>query len=190
LLYKIPAPKMRKNIHTQKLTKLKYAVLVVLVMGLPGTFFFIQGYGEPFFCKLLCPAGTLEAGLPLTLANAALRDRIGGLFFWKLTLLIAVLALSVGVFRPFCRFLCPLGALYGFFNRYALGGIHLDERRCTHCGTCTRTCTMDTRRVNDRECIRCGACRKVCPAGAIRVHGPQQLFFRLQKGQKCARSSP
>lgn len=167
LLYKIPGPKVRKNALTRKLSGGKYAILALLVIGLPGAFFFIQGYGEPFFCKLVCPAGTLEAGIPLVLANQALRDLIGGLFFWKLALLISILALSVGLFRFFCRFLCPLGAIYGLLNRYALLGIHLDEAACTHCGTCAKTCKMDTRRVNDRECIRCGECRQDCPAQAI-----------------------
>jgi polyferredoxin len=167
LLYKIPSPKVRKNALTRKLTGLKYALLVLLVIGLPGAFFFIEGYGAPFFCKLVCPAGTLEAGIPLVLANQALRDLIGGLFFWKLALLISIAALSVVLFRFFCRFLCPLGGIYGLFNRYALLGIQIDEAACTHCGTCAKKCKMDTGMVNDRECIRCGECMQDCPVQAI-----------------------
>ncbi|MHB9293901.1 putative electron transport protein YccM [Hollandina sp. SP2] len=167
LLYKIPSPKVRKNAFTRKLTRLKYAILALLVIGLPGAFFFIQGYGVPFFCELVCPAGTLEAGIPLVIADQTLQDLIGGLFFWKLALLISIAGLSVVLFRFFCRFLCPLGVIYGFFNRYALVGIKVDEAACTHCGTCAKTCKMDTRRVTDRECIRCGACRQECPAQAI-----------------------
>jgi polyferredoxin len=167
LLYKIPAPKIRKNALTRKLTGLKYAVLALLVIGLPGAFFFMEGYGTPFFCKLLCPAGTLEAGIPLLLANPALRDLIGPLFFWKLALLIAIAALSIPLFRFFCRFLCPLGAIYGLLNRCALLGISRDEAACTHCGSCGRSCKMDAAIVNDRECIRCGECMLTCPSHAI-----------------------
>jgi polyferredoxin len=167
LLYRIPSPKLRKNALTRKLSLLKYGFLAVLVIGLPGAFFFIQGYGAPFFCELVCPAGTLEAGIPLVLLNQALREMIGGLFFWKLALLIAIAALSVALFRCFCRFICPLGALYGLFNRYALLGMQVDGEICTHCGTCAKTCKMDTRIANDRECIRCGECRSDCPANAI-----------------------
>jgi polyferredoxin len=167
LLYKIPSPKIRKNALTKKLSWFKYGVLAVLVIGLPLAFFFIEGYGAPFFCELLCPAGTLEAGIPLVLLNDALRERIGSLFFWKLSILIVIVVLSVCLFRFFCRFLCPLGALYGLFNRYALLGIRIDAGTCTHCGTCAKHCKMDTTITNDRECIRCGACIHKCPKQAL-----------------------
>ncbi|MDR2634303.1 MAG: 4Fe-4S binding protein [Treponema sp.] len=178
LLYKIPVPKVRKNALTRTLSSLKYAILALLVIGLPLAFFFIEGYGQPFFCKLLCPAGTLEAGIPLVLLNQAFRDLIGSLFFWKLALLIGMVVLSAVLFRFFCRFLCPLGAIYGLFNRYALLGVQVDEAACTHCGTCAKTCKMDSAMVNDRECIRCGECMQVCPVKAIHSISPCSLTRR------------
>src|SRR5574344_700259 len=75
---------------------------------------------------------------------------------------------SVFMFRPFCRFMCPLGAVYSFFNKIALFGIKVDQKKCTHCGACTSSCQMDTIEVNDRECIRCGECKEKCPFDAIR----------------------
>jgi polyferredoxin len=172
-LYKIPSPKLRKTALSRRLTLVKYAFLIILVLGIPGIAL-IYGYGIPLFCKYICPAGTLEAGIPLALANSAIRNSIGGLFYWKLTLLIALGLASIPVFRVFCRFLCPLGALYGLLNRYALWGIRRDRGTCTNCGTCAAACKMDTRIANDRECIRCGACVRRCPAHALSQVFPGQ----------------
>ena len=69
--------------------------------------------------------------------------------------------------EAFCRFLCPLGAIYGFFNPVAILGIRRDDTKCNRCGACARMCKMDTRIVCDRECIKCGECRDICPQKAI-----------------------
>jgi polyferredoxin len=140
LLYKLPSPKVPKNGLTRKLSLLKYGFLGLPVLALPLGAFLVYGYGKPFFCKFICPAGTLEAGLPLVLLNTAFRELAGGLFFLKLTLLAALVLSAVFVFRPFCRFICPLGAIYGFFNRFALFGMRIQEENCTHCGKCAALC--------------------------------------------------
>ena len=72
------------------------------------------------------------------------------------------------IFRAFCRFLCPLGALYSLLSRLALLGVKVDGERCVDCGACVRACPMDIRRVGDRECVHCGECIQVCPTKAIR----------------------
>jgi polyferredoxin len=170
-LYRIPSPKLPKSPLTRRLSLLKYGFLTFPVIVLPLGAFVAYGLGEPFFCKFLCPAGTLEAGLPLVLLNAAFRELAGGLFILKLALLAACVAAAVFIFRPFCRFACPLGAIYGLFNRYALWGIRRDRGLCTNCGSCAEACKMDTRIANDRECIRCGDCIRACPAGALSMPG-------------------
>lgn len=172
LLYKIPTKKLKKSRATRALSWLKYAVLAVFVVGLPLWYLAKNGVGTPAFCKFLCPAGTLEGGIPLAAADARLRASLGALFNWKLAVLLAVGILSVFLFRPFCRFLCPLGAIYSFFNRVAVFGVRVQEDRCTHCGRCVRFCKLDVRSINDRECIRCGECVKVCPVGAVSMRRP------------------
>lgn len=167
LLYKIPSPKLRKNAFTQKLLLLKYAVAVIFVLLLPVYFLWQDGVGAPAFCKYICPAGTLEAGLPLLALNANLRDGIGLLFGWKFLLMLVILGACVFIYRPFCRFLCPLGAWYGLFNKLSAFGITVDKAKCTGCNACVRFCKMDCQKVNDRECINCGECKKICPEGAI-----------------------
>lgn len=161
LLYKIPSGKIRKGRWSRKLSLLKYGVLLMFVIIIP------LWYAKPGFCKYICPAGTLEAGLPLTVADEALRSLTGALFTWKVIVLILVIVSAVFIFRSFCRFFCPLGAFYSLFHRTACVGMKIDESRCTHCRACTSFCKMDVREVGDRECIQCGECRKVCKEQAL-----------------------
>lgn len=167
LLYKIPAKKLKKSRATRWLSWLKYVILAVFVIYLPLYLAAATGVGSPAFCKWICPAGTLEAGVPLVSANQDLQNMIGWLFHWKVLVLLATLTASVFIYRPFCRFLCPLGAIYSFFNRFAFFGVRVDEAKCSHCGKCVRACKMDVKKINDRECIRCGECRSVCEFDAI-----------------------
>ena len=168
LLHKIPSKKLKKSPLTRKLSQLKYAVLLIFALAIPA-WFALRRLPMPGFCKFICPAGTLEGAVLLLLhpTNGALRAMAGGLFWWKLTLLVLILAACVFVYRAFCRFLCPLGALYGLMARLALLGVKVDESRCTACGACLRLCPMDIRRVGDRECVHCGSCIDLCPAKAI-----------------------
>lgn len=168
LLDKIPLPKIRKGAWSRRLSWLKYAVLALLVVAAPLILLAVTGVGTPAFCSWLCPAGTLEAGIPLLTMNEDLRRMIGPLFSWKMFVLIAIVAACLFIYRPFCRFLCPLGALYSFFNRFALLRWTVAEDECVHCGACVAACKMDIREVGDRECIQCGACVSACEQGAIR----------------------
>ena len=122
------------------------------------------------FCQYLCPAGTLGGGIPLLLTNPSLRQAAGALFQWKALVLAAVVSASAVIHRPFCKYLCPLGAFYALFNRFSFYQMHLDKDKCVGCGKCERSCPMDvevTKNINSPECIRCGKCRSVCPAGAV-----------------------
>ncbi|MBO4679265.1 MAG: 4Fe-4S binding protein, partial [Lachnospiraceae bacterium] len=111
--------------------------------------------------------GTLFGGIPLVLANGNLQGQIGFLFWWKVGVLLALLLLSLLISRPFCRYLCPLGAIYGLFNRFCLIGVKTDENACNNCGLCVKKCQMDVLHVGDHECIQCGECTGVCPCHAI-----------------------
>ena len=168
LLDKVPLPKIRKGAWSRAFSWGKYVILFGLVIVAPIVLLNATGIGTPAFCAYLCPAGTLEAGIPLVAMNEDLRFMLGALFDWKVGVLVALLAVSLFVYRPFCRFFCPLGALYSFFNRFALLRYRVDEEACTNCGACLDVCKVDIRRVSDRECIQCGACVTSCKTSAIR----------------------
>ena len=179
LLYKIKTPKIRKNRVSRVFTYLKYILLVALVIVIP---IMLQ---SPTFCKYICPAGTFGGGIGLLVhpENADFFAMLSGLFTWKFFLLIAIIVLSIFCFRFFCRFLCPLGAIYGFFNKFALIGVKLDKSKCTDCGLCVSHCKMDIKRVGDHECINCGECIAVCPTQAISWKG-SQIFLHSNAIEK------
>lgn len=182
LLYKIKTPKLKKNPVTRVLSGLKYVILVVFVFIVP-ILYALRDIPLPAFCKYICPAGTIEGGLTL-LSNAANKSfftMLGPLFTWKFLLMISIVVGSVFIFRLFCRFLCPLGALYGIFNRISLFGIKVEKPDCVNCGLCVSTCKLDIRHVADRECISCGECIPVCPTKAIHWKG-SGILLRQNEG--------
>lgn len=171
LLHKIPFPKKIGIFPGDRLLrKLKYVIFLVFVILMPMFIVDLLGQGAPYFCKLICPAGTLEGGLPLVLLNKGMRGAIGWLYAWKNVLLVVILVLSVIIYRPFCKYICPLGAVYSLFQPISVFRYRVDQELCTHCGACAKACKMQVDPVkspNHPECIRCGQCKKVCPTGAL-----------------------
>lgn len=171
LLHKIPFPRKLKTFKGDRLLrKLKYVILVVFVILLPMFLVDLLGQGAPYFCKLICPVGTLEGGIPLTILNEGLRGAIGWLYTWKVAILAVVLVLSIIIHRPFCKYICPLGAIYSVFNPISVFRYHVDKEKCVGCGACAKACGMGcdpVQNANSLECIRCGQCKQVCPTGAI-----------------------
>jgi len=171
LLNKIPHRKLSIPEKIDRRMRLfKYGVLAIAVLALPMFLVDAFGLGAPYFCKWLCPAGTLEGGIPLVLTNAGLRASLGFLFWWKMGLLVLTIVFSIFIYRPFCKYVCPLGALYALFNRISLTRMELNRESCISCGKCVRACPMQVqvlKDINSAECIRCGKCAMECPTGAI-----------------------
>lgn len=171
LLYKIPGgKKLRKLPGDRWLKGLRFVVLALLVILLPLFVVDIVGQGQPWFCKYLCPSGTLFGGIPLVASNESLQGALGWLFTWKTAILAVLLVLSVFVCRPFCRYLCPLGALYAPFNKFAFYRYQVENDLCTSCGQCQKACSFDIpvwQSPNSLDCIRCGDCQRACPTGAL-----------------------
>lgn len=145
----------------------RYLSLLALAVALPA---FLN---EPWFCKL-CPAGTLEAGLPIVgqaFVKAKLLGQysqfwgmVGWLFAVKLVILLGFVLASLFVKRPFCRTFCPLGAIFGLFNRASLIQISYD-RSCETKADCRKVCPVDIdirKDPSSPDCIRCLQCT-VCP---------------------------
>ena len=177
LLHKIKTPKVEKGRITRVFSYFKYIILVFFAIVFPLVY---AGYEFPLpgFCKYICPAGTLEGavGLLSNPENESMLGMLGPLFTWKFLLMVIFLVGAVFLYRFFCRFFCPLGAIYGLFNKISFVGVKLDKEACVDCGLCVGKCKMDIRHVGDQECIQCGECLDVCPTGAIQWKGPKILL--------------
>lgn len=173
LLHAIPfGPKLCRLPGERMLRKVKFLLLGGLCILLPLCVVDAFGFGKDWFCAYVCPAGTLEGGLLYAVWNDALRSMLSWLFAWKLLLLVLLLALCLLVFRPFCRYFCPLGALYGMGNHFSVVRLSWEDHACTHCGACRRCCPMDldpARAGQDSLCIRCAECVASCPEKALRL---------------------
>lgn len=193
LLYKIKTPKLKKSKVTRILSYFKYVILVFFVFIVPIAYAF-RDTPLPSFCKYICPAGTLEGGIGLlsNKVNESYFSMLGPLFTWKFLLLVSITVGSVFIFRMFCRFICPLGALYGLFNKISFFGVKVDQPKCTNCNLCVNHCKMDIKHVNDHECISCGECIDICPTNAIMWKGlklktKNEALKESVKGHKKAR---
>ncbi len=185
ILYKIKSPKVKKSRVTRVLSYFKYVILLVFVVIMP--LIYSKVITLPAFCQFICPVG-LISGFTL-LANPQNFGELvslGVLFTWKFSVGMVILIGSIFIFRPFCRFLCPLGAIYSFFSKFALLGIKLDDDKCVDCGLCLKTCKVDIRKVGDHECIQCGECVSVCPTKAISWKGGKIFVLPNQIEQKPA----
>lgn len=97
-----------------------------------------------------------------------------------LALLGLLAALSIPLRNPFCRYLCPYGALLGLLALLSPAAVQRDPRACVSCGVCNQVCPsrldiMHAQRVNDPECLGCWRCISHC-----RVHTAlsMRLFSR------------
>ncbi len=186
LLASIGLKKIRVKRH-RLFIKLKYFILAVFVILLPIFTKLQSGIGSPSFCKYICPSGTLFAGLPLLAANASLRQATGTLFLWKLSLATVIVLLALKIPRVFCRYLCPLGAVFGLCNPHSFYTMSYDKSRCIHCSKCHKICPMDTDPTlnpNSPECIRCKKCVEICPTQCL------NLSFSSIKDEKYLSSPP
>ena len=131
-----------------------------------------------FICGFLCPFGWFQDLLHKIPGKKLSTAKLKPLRYLKYVILIVFVILlpmlithSIGMGDPFfCKYICPLGALYSIFNPVSLYKYRVDKDKCIKCGKCAKACQMIVDPVensNSPECIRCGRCRKVCPTDAI-----------------------
>ena len=103
------------------LRKLKYVIFLVFVILLPLFLTDVMGQGRSLFLQADLSGGNSGGGTcHLVLLNKAMRGAIGWLYIWKNTILIVTIVLSIMIYRPFCKYICPLGAFYSIFNRVSI----------------------------------------------------------------------
>ena len=190
LLHKIPTPKIPKSRVTRALSYLKYVILAVFAVAIPMWYGIRHDMAIPGFCKYICPAGTFEGAIALLSnpKNANFFAMLGILFTRKFVIMLVIATACIFCYRSFCRFICPLGAIYGMFNRLALISVKVDESRCIGCGACVRSCKMDVRHTGDHECINCAKCMSVCNKNALSLKCGNYTILAPEGG--CADDKP
>ena len=186
LLHKIPSKKLSTK-KLKPLTYIKYAVLLFAVVLLPVLVVNDVGMGDPFFCKYICPQGVLEGAIPLSIMNTGIRSALGKLFTWKLAILIVVAVLSVLFYRPFCKWLCPLGAFYALFNRVSLFQMKVDKNKCVSCGKCARACKMDVDVTKNAQPYRVPSAAECASAPVRRTPCASATASAMEKRKKTQR---
>ena len=126
---------------------------------------------DTLFCKI-CPSGSLFAAIPHRFVSSGEFD-FGTFFYVHMATLAVALTLFVIVGRFWCRYLCPLGAIFGTFNRVSILKIRLDKSKCTNCKQCLSNCPANFKDPEDigtsSDCIQCGKCIGECPTNALSI---------------------
>jgi len=88
---------------------------------------------------------------------------------------IFVVAVLLNLIRPrfYCRFVCPLGALFGVLGRFAIWRIGKSREECTNCHLCEKNCEgacQPTSQIRMAECVLCLNCIEDCHHGLTGYH--------------------
>ena len=152
-----------KSFEVRRFWFVKFIVLFVVL----GAAWYAM---DTVFCKF-CPSGSLFGAIffRLRYPQTLTFNLLFAIHMFTLALTI-VLALLVS--RFWCRYLCPMGAIAGAFNKVSMVNIRLDEKRCKKCFVCLEACGMGITQPEDiggsTDCILCGRCVEACPEKALR----------------------
>jgi ferredoxin-type protein NapH len=176
LLARIPTPKY----GLPKWTSIsRYVVLAGAVLAVP----FFLGKDNAFFICRFCPVGGLESAAPNIIGQAASGGQILLPNPLKLTIILLLLTAVFFVKRPWCRTLCPLGAIFGLFNRFSIFYLHFSPGRCTDCKECRKLCDYGIepdKNPSDTRCIRCLECTR-CNFNCLTLDSIFQKDKKLEK---------
>jgi ferredoxin-type protein NapH len=141
-----------------------YTKFIVLFIVLGATWYAM----DTVFCKW-CPSGSLFGAIPFLIQNPSVS--VGKPFYIHMFTLALTVILALLISRFWCRYLCPMGAIAGAFNKVSIVNISLDEKRCKKCFVCLEACGMGITELKDiggsTDCILCGRCVEACPEKAL-----------------------
>lgn len=145
-----------------------------LVYALPVTKFVIRHTTILVLIRLVVFVATVAAALFLIdlMAFTGLYDLFSLTVSALLLVAAAIMLLSVFVYRPVCRILCPFGVLFSILAEFSVFRLGRTET-CISCRKCEKTCPAKTAGKYDSkaECYLCGRCTEICPANGALEYG-------------------
>ena len=163
----------RKEIYPQpNLKPLRYLKYVILLFSLYFSDAYNELYrnGRPVLLQIYLSSGCFRGCYTVIYWKCCYPFCAGKAFFIQVYDFNCSDCTKYLFYRPFCKWICPLGAIYSLFNKVSLLKITVDSNKCVGCGQCSKACKMDVdvcKTPDHPECIRCGACIKACPKDAI-----------------------
>ena len=152
LLFRSPAKKLPIKGVEDKLTYVKYGVVVLFL------YLMVEAAGISLG---VWPVGGLWSLMVVYREETAL--------FIVAAVLILLIS-SLFIYRPWCRYFCPLGTQLSLFNRFSLLSLERDPEECGVCDACTRSCPLSQQDLWDsKDCIRCLSCYTACRKGVLRL---------------------
>ena len=154
----------RKKVMTHQFRFTKFIVLIVTLLA-------AWKFSDTLFCRI-CPAGFIEAAVPYRIEHGMIFD---SLFIFRIFFFIFLMGIIFLISRFWCRYLCPLGAWAGIFNKISFLKLSFDSEKCTHCDKCLDVCPQGidpTTSERSTDCTLCGECVEVCPNDALELTFP------------------
>jgi len=138
-----------------------------LVYAIPVTKFVIRRTTVLALIRLVVFIATVAAALFLIdlMAFTGLYDLFSLTISVLLIVAAGIMLLSVFLYRPVCRILCPFGALFSILAEFSVFRLRR-TKTCISCKKCEKACPAKTAGKHDLkgECYLCGRCTEICPA--------------------------
>lgn len=158
------------------MTYLKYVVLAAIVLMCFGGVYSNLSGTSPWDVFSMLHAGNF---------------RLGGYIPGLVILILLMVGMAVQE-RFFCRFFCPMGAIFSLLPVLPFFSLHRDRENCIKgCSACTKNCPSDIGLPNDGsldvcgDCFQCQKCIDVCPKSNIHcgiksIRGNEFVFTILR----------
>ncbi len=162
----------------KKAQRIKYFILILFLFMAAFPPLRRQGLGASLQTGLLDPISLVTRSfnlvlLPIADGPANLLS-VSGRFYEGAWLILAIfftaVLLNLAIPRFYCRFICPLGALFAILGRFAIWRIGKRRSECVDCELCERNCEGGCEpagNIRISECVLCFNCRQDCKENII-----------------------
>ena len=156
LVYKMPVRKRRLPTFSW-LPYLKYGAVVLLLY-------------------IMLEAAARLMGLPVEGLWSLMIMYQKGVTLAIIAVSLGSLIVSITLYRPLCRLLCPIGTLLSVSNRISFWTLRRHPEACEECDSCIKSCPLNLQDSYDsKNCLRCLSCFTTCEKDALRIDARRSI---------------